>query len=347
MGFKIKAELKSAVQSKLGNLTSGKLTNIIGPKSGVMQQSMFPYDLLNSPNYRSGVVFTAYNLDSRTRDQMYANRDSILKGSAKSIGNIFKNKINQTALANIFLPPQKTVVEQHNFSYSEGKDGWLTTLQQKGFGGVVGSSVYGIIEDLTGGYMQETYGEAVDKRTKLMFNDAEPRQLIYLNTFTFRNINDLIAFAEIYFLFTYLAYPSLSNSGGKMGDKVREIVNNMKSKVDDFLGKGVGDNQAILNGLEAITDFQVIKVPPVWKIQTFTKHSTQLSAGNMKVNAGNILPSSTFGPAVITSIRFNKTPNSVFNTFRAFPNDPISVEMEITFKELFALRNSQIFDQVN
>lgn len=347
---KLKAILKSSQSSSIRNLTSGKLKNMIGPQKGQMQKSQFPYDLLTSPNYRSGIVCTAYQLENRTRDALYSDRNQILK-SSKLLNNVFKNKTNTNALCNIFLPPSRTWVDTHTLSYSEGKDGWLTNLQQKGLGGVIGSSVFGVIDEITGGIMQDQYGETVDKRTKLVFNDQEPRQLIYLNTFTFRNINDLIAFAEIYYLFTYLSYPQLETSGGHIGNVIQEITTEYKKllngEIINGIGqKGAGENQILAKGIEQLKDFSVIKVPPVWKIQTFTKQSQNLQSGNFQVNAGSIIPQQTFGPAVITNIRFNKTPNQMFQSFRAFPNDPVQVEVEITFRELFPLRNSQIFDQV-
>lgn len=343
---KLKAILKSSQSQSIRNLTSGKLKNIIGPKNGQMQKQQFPYDLLTSPNYRSGIVCTAYNLENRTRDSLYGNRNSVLKQS-KLLDNVFKSKTNTNALCNIFLPPSRTVVDSHQLSYSEGKDGWLSNIQSKGLGGVIGSSIFGVIDEVTGGVMQDKYGETVDKRTKLVFNDAEPRQMIYLNTFTFRNINDLIAFAEIYYLFTYLAYPQLDNNGGHVGQVINEIKEAYAKFLDGNKQAGsVSQHQFIKDGLESLTNFQVIKVPPVWKIQTFTKQQTNLQTGSFSVNAGSIIPQQTFGPAVIQSIRFNKTPNQMFQQFRAFPNDPVSVEMEITFRELFPLRNSQIFDQV-
>lgn len=344
MGFgKITALLRNQQTTKIRNLTSNPKA-IIGSKNGQIQQQSFPYDLLNQSNYKAGVICTAYQLNDRSRDQIYADRNSITGGTPKVLDKIMKNKFNKNALANIFLPHQKTMAEAHNFNYSEGKDGWLTTLQQKGLSGVVGQTVFGVIDDVTGGIFGDQYGEVIDKRTKLMFNDAEPRQMIYLNTFTFRNINDLIAFAEIYFLFTYLAYPQLDNSGGVLGDKVKELVNEAKRLYDNF-SPGMGDNSLLLSGLEQITNFSVIKVPCVWRIQNFVKQETEINSGDFKVNTGSILPQSTFGPAVITSVRFNKTPNQVFNSFRAFPNDPVQVEVEITFKELFPLRRDQIWDK--
>ena len=348
---KLKAILKSSQSSQIRNLTSGRLKNIIGPKHGQMQKSQFPYDLLTSPNYRQGIVCTAYQLENRTRDALYSDRNQILKSQSKVLDNVFKNKTNTNALCNIFLPPSRTAVDSHQLQYSEGKDGWLANLRSKGLGGVIGSSVFGVIDEVTGGIMQDQYGETVDKRTKLVFNDSEPRQMIYLNTFTFRNINDLIAFAEIYYLFTFLSYPQLDTNGGHIGDVIQEISNEYKKLlngevVNGFGSKGVGDKQILAKGIEQLKDFSVIKVPPVWKIQTFTKQQSNLSAGSFSVNAGSIIPQQTFGPAVITSIRFNKTPNQMFQSFRAFPNDPVQVEMEITFRELFPLRNSQIFDSV-
>lgn len=345
---KISAKLTSSVQQKIRNLTGGKLQKMVGPQNGQMQKQQFPYDLLNSPNYKQGIVCTAYKLNDRQRNQLYGDRNEILNGSSKVLDKILSNKTNTSALANIFLPHQKTVVDNHSFDYQMGKDGWLTTLQQKGLGGVVGQSVFGIIEEVTGGFLGDQFSEAIDKRTKLMFNDAEPRQMVYLNTFTFRNINDLIAFAEIYFLFTYLAYPQLDNQGGAVGNKINEIVNAAKKMLDgNSITQGAGDKSFILQGLEAITNFSVIKVPCVWKIQSFTKQTTNIQSGGFSVNAGSIIPQSTFGPAVITNVKFNKTPNSIMNTFRAFPNDPVQVEMEITFKELFPLRSSQVFDITN
>ncbi|ODA49492.1 hypothetical protein BC476_06000 [Vibrio parahaemolyticus] len=53
----------------------------------------------------------------------------------------------------------------------------------------------------------------------------------------------------------------------------------------------------------------------------------------------------TFGPAVITNIRLNKTPNQQYQTISGTAGDPIEVDFEITFKEMLPMYRD-FFDEI-
>ncbi|MGL4521480.1 MAG: baseplate tail-tube junction protein, partial [Bacilli bacterium] len=70
--------------------------------------------------------------------------------------------------------------------------------------------------------------------------------------------------------------------------------------------------------------YGTVKVPPAWFIEERTK--------------GPLRPRSidkfAMGPASITSVKVNKTPDQLYQTIQGTPGDPVSVELEVTFKEM-------------
>jgi len=70
--------------------------------------------------------------------------------------------------------------------------------------------------------------------------------------------------------------------------------------------------------------FNTIEVPPIWYIE-----ERQRDQG-----APRFIPKFNFGPAVISDIKVNKTPDQLYTTFKNTGGDPVSVDLEIQFQEL-------------
>jgi hypothetical protein len=83
--------------------------------------------------------------------------------------------------------------------------------------------------------------------------------------------------------------------------------------------------------VERRSDF--LKIPHFWFLQEF---AADTKAG--KVNPSRAL--FKFGPAVLTNVRTNYTPDQYWVLFKS--GDPVYVELELTFSELIALSQEDI-----
>ncbi|CAM0068467.1 baseplate tail tube cap [Vibrio phage F86] len=70
----------------------------------------------------------------------------------------------------------------------------------------------------------------------------------------------------------------------------------------------------------------MLKTPPVWMIEEVTDSS-----------APRYTPRFVFGPAGITNVKLNRTPDQYWRTFRGTSGDSSGIELEITFTELIPL----------
>lgn len=68
------------------------------------------------------------------------------------------------------------------------------------------------------------------------------------------------------------------------------------------------------------------RVPDVWQLE-------EVSTSNLE----RYTPRFIFGPAAITSMRVNKTPDQYWQTFKATAGDPVQMEVEVSFTELMPM----------
>lgn len=69
----------------------------------------------------------------------------------------------------------------------------------------------------------------------------------------------------------------------------------------------------------------VLKAPPVWLIEEVSD-----------TDAARYTPRFIFGPAGITSVKINRTPDQYWRTFRGTAGDAAGIELELTFTELIS-----------
>lgn len=69
-----------------------------------------------------------------------------------------------------------------------------------------------------------------------------------------------------------------------------------------------------------------IQLPPLWYIEERLKQSSGIT--------NRFVDTFMMGPAVITNVRVNKTPDQIYQSVAGTSGDPISIELEITFKEI-------------
>lgn len=79
----------------------------------------------------------------------------------------------------------------------------------------------------------------------------------------------------------------------------------------------------------------LLKTPPVWMIEEVSD-----------TNAERHTPRFVFGPAGITTVKLNRTPDQYWRTFRGTAGDPSGIELEITFTELIPLDRAMYLQDV-
>lgn len=89
---------------------------------------------------------------------------------------------------------------------------------------------------------------------------------------------------------------------------------------------GTRSASAVAEGLD-IESFGTVDVPHLWFVEE------RLNKGSTIIKSRNI-DKFMMGPAVITSIRLNKTPDQVYQTLANTAGDPVAVEIEIQMQEM-------------
>lgn len=297
--------------------------------------------------YNNGLLFTAYEYKSRTTPSL---RDFRQKHNTKqgfgvnNVGGMVtyssdrKTTFDKEAVANILLPRSQTDADMVNHKFNDVSESLIT----KGGGSVGGalsnmasSAVFGALESVTGGYLAD-HGEQIYNTARSMYAGADARTKTYVWSLTPRTVEDLRNILIIYETFVELSYGSSGVSG---------TAKQLKSEIDNWykktlLTKTVPD-AADKSGtvFEGVTDFlsNVITVsnPTVWIITNFGKR-TAIEGRN-----------DSFGPAQISSVRLDKSPDGKFNGLAISPNLPSTFMLEVTFREILTLSRGTVFGGYN
>lgn len=81
--------------------------------------------------------------------------------------------------------------------------------------------------------------------------------------------------------------------------------------------------------------FGVVSAPPVWFVEEVI-HDRQFSRSIDKF---------MFGPATVTGVRVNKTPEQIYQTIANTGGDPVEIELEVTMQELIPVY-SDFWDRI-
>ncbi|HCE2814417.1 TPA: baseplate tail-tube junction protein [Vibrio parahaemolyticus] len=276
--------------------------------------------------YQNGFLFTAHEIRKRSTDSLRNQRESNRVGSAnRSLSNL-----TQQAIAHILMPRTNNDMRSHVHNYDNNmNDSLLTRLQSNGAMSTISTGTLSLIEKVTGGYLSDSYGENIDKLQKSVFQDSSKREWNFGWDLTFNSKADLVEFAKVYTLFTVLGY---AKEAGKSNTETTSKLKQYLTSFYDYFGEGVSENSPFLiDGIDDLFSYRVITQPPVWYIREWGDDKRKL-------------PHSTFGPAGLVSARFDMAPDQIFKAFAEYPNDPISVRVELQFRELIALRQHNVMD---
>ena len=317
-----------------------------------------------NPLYKNGLIFKAYNYTDRTTTGMISQRKEqqnlgMLGGITQSIakntkygkklaaGVAYANSFNkqQTASAKesksakepiclILMPRSKSDNEVISHKFNDvGESRWA-----KGGGSITGmlstmasSAVFGGIDSMTQGIMADN-GEQIHTTARSMYNGADNRVKTFTWDLTPRTPQDLIAIMTIYQYFSYLSYGITGNS--KFAKEIKAAIDNWyKNTFLAALTPADADRSNTL--MEGITEFLsnviVVTNPTVWFVENFGVQSSY--DGVKKV----------FGPAQISNIRLDSSPDGEFHGLDIAPNLPSTFVLEITMREILTLSRQTLY----
>lgn len=170
---------------------------------------------------------------------------------------------------------------------------------------VMVSHVSKALGDKTGAF-DARRGTVTANRNVQLYKSTGLRQCVFNFQLRPRNLAELKEVGRI--INAFQVYSSATNTGA--ADLASVTATGMKG-----------------NGDVSDTGWNVIEVPPTWYIEE------RINRQDNQYNVRNI-PKFAMGPAAVTSVRINKTPDQLYETFANTAGDPVSIDLEITVQEL-------------
>ncbi|AUJ37446.1 baseplate tail-tube junction protein [Vibrio vulnificus] len=272
----------------------------------------YPLTVINEEDRHSSyLVFYAIE----TVGQALSNHSIEARAQAAVTGG-FKERTK--AVIQLYMP---NMVENVSHNYDSSDGGFVQDLMTNGmFKGatgmdkVVNSSsalIDTTIEHLNVAFgkvsqrfnAQDT-GKVLGSRAAAMYNSSAPRQHTFFFQLRPRNLAELKEVGQI--LKCFMVNSAATLQGGASFNET--FGQDFSVGVADISGKG----------------FTVLQTPPVWFIEERV---------NKKNSNIRYTPKFAFGPAGISNIRINKTPDQVYETFNRTAGDSIAIDLELTFTE--------------
>ena len=186
----------------------------------------------------------------------------------------------------------------------------------KGTGTAIAGALGSWLSEATSSGKQETEGKAFITPSAAMYTGTTTRTQAFNFKFNPRNHKDLESMAKIIYYFHYFSLPTFNAPDGEKT-------------------AGVSLDEQAFNSKGAT----YYDVPKMWYID-------EMFGSTDGKNAKRYTPRFIFGPAAITNIEYNMTPDEFSKTLKGTAADPSSVDLSITFTELIPL-DSQQYDAQN
>ena len=162
---------------------------------------------------------------------------------------------------------------------------------------------------------QQTKGQAFITPSAAMYKGTSVRTQTFNFKFNPRNVKDLQEMAQIIYYFHYFSLPTFQ-APDALNDTVDPTGNSYKTQ-----GSAWYD------------------VPKMWYIDEMF--------GSIESNqAKRYTPRFIFGPAAITNLEYNMTPDDFSKTLKGTAADPVAVDLSITFTELIPM-DSEMYNAQN
>ncbi|QLA10597.1 baseplate tail tube cap [Shewanella phage Thanatos-2] len=283
----------------------------------------------SNPNYKSFLIFTAYDFDKRDSGSLRTFRQVQLAEQDKNA----KPALNTSVIANLQLPMSKSDVDSTNHKFNDVGDSLITRGGGTATGvlsNVASTAVFSMVESLTQGVMADN-NEQMYTASRSLYGGAEHRTKVFTWDITPRSQKDLEHIIAIYETMQLLSYGRVGQS--QYTENTKKIL---ESGYKDMLKNVTPDGADLSNtlfskGADFLKNVIVVSNPTVW----FVRAITTLPSNN-KFNKD------VFGPCQIQSIRFDKTPNGQFNGLEDAPAMSSSFVLEITMREILALNRESI-----
>lgn len=284
--------------------------------------------------YKNGLLFTAYDFKSRTSTDMRTSRTEQQKASQYSILNSGKSNVDKTPLANILLPRSKSDVDSASHRFNDVGES-LITRGGGNIGGILSNvastAVFGAIDSITQGAMAD-HSEQIYNTARSMYAGADNRTKTFVWDMTPRNTQDLVQIIKIYEIFNYLSYGETGNSDYAKELKAQLDAAYKTTFINPLTPDGADTSNTMFENITSfLTNVIVVSNPTIWYIRNFG--TTSNFDGKTDI----------FGPAQISSVRFDKSPNGQFNGLAIAPNLPSTFTLEVTFREILTLNRGTIY----
>ena len=284
--------------------------------------------------YKNGLLFTAYNYNSRTTPDMVSLRQNQLSYSTVTSTSTNSAMSSKTAIANILLPRSKTDVDEVSHRFNDVGESRYTRGNNS-IGGaisnVASTALFGMLDSFTSGIMSD-HNEQIYTTARSMYAGANNRIKTYRWELTPRTVQDLVQIIKIHKTFNYYSYGAIGNSkyAKQIKSEIDTAYNGALNKVKDDPKQ---DYKSLMSDVTSfLTNVIVVSNPTVWFVKNFgssTSFDTQ---------------EDVFGPAQIQSIRFDKAPSGDFTGLAVAPNMSSTYILEITMREILTLSRASIYN---
>lgn len=294
--------------------------------------------------YNNGLLFTAYDYKSRVTDSLrdFRNKGNTIKGFGLSISNGGKAEytsnrgvgFDREAVANILLPRSQSDVDAVSHKFNDVGESLVT----RGGGTISGAlstmastAVFGGLESLTGGYLADK-NEQIYNTARSMYAGADPRTKNYVWNLTPRSIEDLRNILIIYETFVELSYGSSGISSTAKQLKAEVDAWYKKTILSKTVPEGADTTGTVFEGItDFLTNVTTVSNPTIWMISNFGKRSEYEGRSDV------------FGPAQISNVRLDKSPDGKFGGLAISPNLPSTFVLEVSFREILTLSRGTVF----
>ncbi|ELI5882505.1 baseplate tail-tube junction protein [Vibrio parahaemolyticus] len=148
-------------------------------------------------------------------------------------------------------------------------------------------------------------------RNAVLFGGTEQRQQTFLFNLRAKNPEELREIAKIVHLFRRLSCATRTSVTAALNDLMKES----------------GFTQDMIDAESSVNE--VLQCPPIWFIEERINKNEQHRLGRS-------VDRFVMGGCGITNVRVNKAPDNIYQGIMQTANDPVSIELEITFRELVA-----------
>ncbi|HFQ4938126.1 TPA: baseplate tail-tube junction protein [Vibrio vulnificus] len=298
--------------AQVKTLDSGKTAVYSDNTTDTTVSLQYPLSVVNEEDrHTSYLVFYAVETEGQT-----LSNSSIEKRAQSTVTGGFKEKTK--AVIQLYMP---NMVENTSHNYDSNDGGLVQDLMTNGmFSGATGMDkaansgsalIDTTIERLNVAFgkvsqrfnAQDT-GQVLGSRSAAMYSSSAPRQQTFLFQLRPRNLAELKEVGQI--LKCFMVNSAAALKGGASFNET--FGQDFSVGIADRSGKG----------------FTVLQTPPVWFIEERV---------NKKNSNIRYTPKFAFGPAGISNIRINKTPDQVYETFNRTAGDSIAIDLELTFTE--------------